>query len=248
MKNKILVISTFFLLIISIFSLTYAANVTNSIENGVMDIKAAAEDTGNTVKDMAEDAGEGMKDVTDSVMNTANRTMDGTENMVDDSKNTIDSGNNNETTTENLTGSYNTTKTDADIGTATTISVIDNNRAFIGGLILPGVRTAMNALIHNTAQLPQIKLPKLMDTIIGKDTVSSIQNGIVYGNAACLDGLFDRISNELGYEPKIIATGGNMSAIIPFCRHKVITDKYLLIKGLSLIFNQNKEAYINAQR
>ena len=61
MKNKILVISTFFLLIISIFSLTYAANVTNSIENGVMDIKAAAEDTGNTVKDMAEDAGEGMK-------------------------------------------------------------------------------------------------------------------------------------------------------------------------------------------
>ncbi len=51
----------FFLLIISIFSLTYAANVTNSIENGVMDIKAAAEDTGNTVKDMAEDAGEGMK-------------------------------------------------------------------------------------------------------------------------------------------------------------------------------------------
>ena len=136
----------------------------------------------------------------------------------------------------------------ADMGTATTISVIDNNRAFIGGLILPGVRTAMNALIHNTAQLPQIKLPKYMDTIIGKDTVSSIQNGIVYGNAACLDGLFDRISNELGYEPKIIATGGNMSAIIPFCRHKVITDKYLLIKGLSLIFNQNKEAYINAQR
>ena len=67
MKNKILVISTFFLLIISIFSLTYAANVTNSIENGVMDIKAAAEDTGNTVKDMAEDAGEGMKNVTDSV-------------------------------------------------------------------------------------------------------------------------------------------------------------------------------------
>ena len=118
MKNKILVISTFFLLIISIFSLTYAANVTNSIENGVMDIKAAAEDTGNTVKDMAEDAGEGMKNVTDSVMNTANRTMDGTENIVDDSKNTIDSGNN-ETTTENLTGSYNTTKTDADIGTAT---------------------------------------------------------------------------------------------------------------------------------
>ncbi|MGN0620978.1 MAG: type III pantothenate kinase [Porcipelethomonas sp.] len=134
----------------------------------------------------------------------------------------------------------------ADMGTATTISVIDRKNVFIGGLILPGVKTAMNALINNTAQLPQIKLPKHTEKIIGHDTVSAIENGIVYGNAACLDGLLDRISEELGYSPKVIATGGNMPAIIPFCRHEMNMDRHLLLKGLDLIFNDNREAFENA--
>ena len=89
-----------------------------------------------------------------------------------------------------------------DMGTATTVSVINPQNQFLGGLILPGVRTSLNSLINNTSQLPRIKLGTPSERIIGTNTVSSIENGIVYGTAAQIDGLIQRISDELDFDPK----------------------------------------------
>lgn len=128
-----------------------------------------------------------------------------------------------------------------DMGTATTISIINQDKQFLGGLILPGVRTSLNSLINNTSQLPRIKLGTPSERIIGTNTVSSIENGIVYGTAAQIDGLIQRISNELDFDPKIIATGGNAGAVIPYCKSKIIYDKNLLLKGLYIIYKNEKE-------
>lgn len=128
-----------------------------------------------------------------------------------------------------------------DMGTATTVSVINPQNQFLGGLILPGVRTSLNSLINNTSQLPRIKLGTPSERIIGTNTVSSIENGIVYGTAAQIDGLIQRISDELDFDPKIIATGGNAGAVIPYCKSKIIYDKNLLLKGLYIIYKNEKE-------
>ena len=128
-----------------------------------------------------------------------------------------------------------------DMGTATTVSVINPQNQFLGGLILPGVRTSLNSLINNTSQLPRIKLGTPSERIIGTNTVSSIENGIVYGTAAQIDGLIQRISDELDFDPKIIATGGNAGAVIPYCKPKIIYDKNLLLKGLYIIYNEKEE-------
>lgn len=128
-----------------------------------------------------------------------------------------------------------------DMGTATTVSVINPQNQFLGGLILPGVRTSLNSLINNTSQLPRIKLGTPSERIIGTNTVSSIENGIVYGTAAQIDGLIQRISDELDFDPKIIATGGNAGAVIPYCKPKIIYDKNLLLKGLYIIYKNETE-------
>ena len=128
-----------------------------------------------------------------------------------------------------------------DMGTATTVSVINPQNQFLGGLILPGVRTSLNSLINNTSELPRIKLGTPSERIIGTNTVSSIENGIVYGTAAQIDGLIQRISDELDFDPKIIATGGNAGAVIPYCKPKIIYDKNLLLKGLYIIYKNEKE-------
>ena len=128
-----------------------------------------------------------------------------------------------------------------DMGTATTVSVINPQNQFLGGLILPGVRTSLNSLINNTSQLPRINLGTPSGRIIGTNTVISIENVIVYGTAAQIDGLIQRISDELDFDPKIIATGGNAGAVIPYCKPKIIYDKNLLLKGLYIIYKNEKE-------
>lgn len=127
-----------------------------------------------------------------------------------------------------------------DMGTATTVSVINQNCELTGGLILPGVRTSLNALISSTSQLPRIKLGAPSEKIVGTDTVSSIENGIVYGTAAQIDGLIGRLSEELGYDFKVVATGGNAGAIIPYCKSEIIYDKNLLLKGLYTIYERQE--------
>ena len=128
-----------------------------------------------------------------------------------------------------------------DMGTATTLSVIDGQRRHIGGMIAPGVGISMNALTEKTAQLPKISLdpPK---RCIGSNTVECMKSGILYGAAGCIDGLLDRIEEELGETPTFLATGGLSEFIIPHCRHKIVLDNLLLLKGLQLIYQKNMEA------
>ena len=125
-----------------------------------------------------------------------------------------------------------------DLGTATTISVIDNKKNYIGGMILPGVRTSLDALTARAAQLSGIDLeaPK---RVIGKNTIECMKSGIVYSNAALIDGVILRMEEELGEKATVIATGGLAKSIVPYCKEDVILDDDLLLKGLLWVYKKN---------
>lgn len=127
-----------------------------------------------------------------------------------------------------------------DMGTATTISVVDDKKNYVGGMILPGVKVSLESLVNRTSQLPRISLeaPK---KIIGKNTIDCMKSGIVMGQASCLDGMIERIWEELGYQAPVVATGGLAGAIVPYCRKKIICDNELTLKGLNIIYRKNTE-------
>lgn len=127
-----------------------------------------------------------------------------------------------------------------DMGTATTVSVIDKNSAYIGKMILPGLAISLHALSSRAAQLPHISLepPK---KLIGSNTVDSMKSGILYGSAGALDGLIDRINEELGEECTVVATGGLAGTVAPLCRHEIILEEDLLLKGLLIIYRKNEK-------
>ena len=118
-----------------------------------------------------------------------------------------------------------------DFGTATTFGVIDSERRFLGGLIIPGVKTSLNALSQRASQLPAINIEKPTH-LIGRNTLECMQSGILNGTAAMIDGLLDRLLPTLTSPVHIIATGGMAKDIVPQCHHQIIHDKYLLLKGL----------------
>lgn len=126
-----------------------------------------------------------------------------------------------------------------DMGTATTIEVVEPDNVYVGGLIFPGMRLSLDALTSHTAQLPGINLdqPK---SVIGKNTVDCMRSGMMFGTAAMLDGLIDRIEEELGHGATIIATGGMAQFVIPLCKHEILLDKNLLLKGLNVLYKKNK--------
>ena len=126
-----------------------------------------------------------------------------------------------------------------DMGTATTVSVIDENKNYLGGMIIPGVNISLNALTARTSQLPKISLdpPK---KVIGRNTIDCMKSGILYSTASSLDGIIDRIEEETGKKYTVVATGGLAGRIIPMCKKKIILDDELLLKGLIIIYNKNK--------
>lgn len=125
-----------------------------------------------------------------------------------------------------------------DMGTASTISVLDRNGTFLGGAIAAGVRLTLKALTENTAQLTSIPI-EAPASVIGTNTVESMQSGLVYGTAAMLDGLIERIEEELGETPTVVATGGLSKQIIEHCRTNIIYDENLLLDGLRVIYEKN---------
>lgn len=127
-----------------------------------------------------------------------------------------------------------------DMGTATTISVVDEKKNYIGGMILPGVKVSLDSLVNRTSQLPRISLepPK---KLIGKNTIDCMKSGIVMGQAACLDGMVERIFEELSYKAPVVATGGLAGSIVPHCKQEIICDNELTLKGLGLIYRKNME-------
>lgn len=127
-----------------------------------------------------------------------------------------------------------------DMGTANTMSVIDREGRFLGGAILAGLRLSVDSLASGTSQLPRIQLavPK---KVICSNTVECMQSGAVYGHAAMLDGLIDRVEEELG-EPlaAVVATGGLAKMVVPLCRRKISVEEDLMLLGLKLIYSKNQ--------
>jgi len=129
-----------------------------------------------------------------------------------------------------------------DMGTATTMVVLDKDGALIGGSISPGVRISQEALTGRTALLPGLQLdqPK---RAIGRNTIDCMRSGIMLGAACMLDGMIERMEEELGYQTTVVVTGGIARFVIPMCRREMIYDKDLLIKGLAALYRDNRKGY-----
>ncbi|MEG1492226.1 MAG: type III pantothenate kinase [Oscillospiraceae bacterium] len=127
-----------------------------------------------------------------------------------------------------------------DMGTATTLSVLDCEGCLIGGMIMPGLRLALEALSSRAAQLPPIELaaPK---QLLGTDAISCMQSGAIYGTAAMLDGLTTQVETELGKSVAMVVTGGLSTCVIPYCHHMVHHEENLLLHGLHLLFRRNSK-------
>lgn len=125
------------------------------------------------------------------------------------------------------------------MGTATTISVINEKKQYIGGMIIPGMKVSSSALTKATAQLPEISLEKPKKAI-GANTVECMKSGLIYGTAACIDGSIARIEKELKAPvATIVATGEDIRHILPYCERKMCLDETLLLEGLRLIYERN---------
>lgn len=125
-----------------------------------------------------------------------------------------------------------------DMGTATTMMVLDAAGSFVGGCICPGMKISLEALTDRTALLPGLQLdqPK---RAIGRNTVDCMRSGIMFGTASMLDGMIERMETELGYPVTVIATGGMARFVTPLCRREIIYDKKLILKGLAYLYREN---------
>ena len=128
------------------------------------------------------------------------------------------------------------------MGTATTISVINEKKQYVGGMIIPGIQVSSESLTQETAQLPKIGLEK-PKRAIGTNTIECMKSGLIYGNAACIDGSIARIEKELGFSvATIVATGEYIRHILPHCERKMCLDETLLLEGLKLIYEKNQKS------
>lgn len=128
-----------------------------------------------------------------------------------------------------------------DMGTANTVCVIDKDKNYIGGMIYPGIGVSLDSLTANASQLGGISI-EAPAHIIGKNTVECMKSGTIYSAAAAIDGIIDRLSEELEGNVTVIATGGLAKKIVPYCRRKVILDDDLLLKGLAVIYRKNRKS------
>ena len=126
-----------------------------------------------------------------------------------------------------------------DMGTATTMVVLDETGALVGGCICPGLKASVDALTDRSALLPGLQLDR-PKKVIGRNTVDCMRSGVMIGNACMLDGMVERMEAELGCKTKVIATGGIAKFVIPLCRTPIHYDKDLLIKGLASLYRDNK--------
>ena len=126
-----------------------------------------------------------------------------------------------------------------DLGTAVTLTVVDENARFVGGAFLPGVNVSMNALSEGAALLPDVELmpPK---KAIASSTVECMRSGAVYGYAGAVDGIIERFASELGKQPATVVTTGSLAELIcSYTKYRTVNDNTLLLKGLCLIYNKN---------
>jgi len=127
-----------------------------------------------------------------------------------------------------------------DFGTATTYDFIDENGAFLGGVTAPGIRISAKALWEDAAKLPEVEIKK-PEFILGKDTISSMQSGLVYGQIGQTEYIIDEIRKEIGRaDAKVVVTGG-LGRIIAEATNKVDTyDPNLTLKGINIVYKKQK--------
>lgn len=126
-----------------------------------------------------------------------------------------------------------------DMGTATTLSVIDREGNYLGGMIMPGMRLSVDALSSRASHLPNISFDE-PEQVIGTNTVNCMQAGAIFGHAAMLDGVTDRVEEALGEKCTVLATGGLASRVTPYCRRDILFDETLLLRGLRILYDKNK--------
>ena len=126
-----------------------------------------------------------------------------------------------------------------DMGTATTMMVLNKDGAFIGGCIAPGVKISLDALTDRTALLPGLQLDQPKKAI-GRNTIDCMRSGIMMGAACMLDGMVERMEAELGYKTTVVVTGGIAKFVTPMCKTPMVYDKDLLVKGLAILYRENK--------
>lgn len=135
---------------------------------------------------------------------------------------------------------YNETCIIVDLGTATKFIVANKNNEFIGGSIAPGIMTSLTNMINSAAKLSNINI-NTPEKVVGSDTQSCIQSGIIYGFSSMIDGMIEKIKNELNDENiKVILTGGLAQTIKNVIKTKVNYMPNILLEGLLHIYNKNK--------
>lgn len=127
-----------------------------------------------------------------------------------------------------------------DMGTATKFILIDDTGCLTGVSIAPGVVISLNALAEKTAQLPKINLEN-PGLVMAKNTIDCMKSGVIYGNAAMIDGMIQRTFVEFGKEIPVYATGGLAPAIVKYCRQEITSDDKLVLEGLRIIYSKNRK-------
>lgn len=126
-----------------------------------------------------------------------------------------------------------------DMGTANTVCVIGREKRYLGGMIYPGLGVSLDSLTAHASQLGGISL-EAPERVIGRNTIDCMKSGVIYSAAAAMDGIIDRIQEEMGETLTVIATGGLAKCIVPHCRREVILDDDLLLKGLLVLYDKNR--------
>lgn len=130
-----------------------------------------------------------------------------------------------------------------DLGTATTISALDAQGAFLGGSILPGVRVSLQALSSSTAQLLDVDILDYNGAVIGGNTVDAMQSGAILGCASMMDGMILRYREQIGEDATVVVTGGMASFVLPYCKTpNIVLDQDLLSNGLYLLYQMNTKS------
>jgi type III pantothenate kinase len=126
-----------------------------------------------------------------------------------------------------------------DFGTATTFDAISARGEYLGGAICPGIGISMDALFRHASRLPRVEFVKPAH-VIGRNTVTSMQAGLVYGYVGLVDGICARMAEELGSPPKVVATGGLAPLLSGASRAITEVDEHLTLDGLRILYERNR--------